>query len=512
MCNTDNKVLRMLIRGIDKAGVAVLAGFPLLAAVLAAFWHASRPVEGITAIVLVFAVAATMVPLALALAQARQTNELYATAMVDASTHDPLSGLPNRGAFAAQVALLLAPADPPPVALVYVDLDGFKSVNDNYNHETGDSLLRAVASGFASLAGETVSVARLGGDEFAFLVTGANARLRAETLAIHVLAFVKEPFDIGGKEAVIGASIGLAETGGGGVDADELMRQADAAMRDAKSHGHNLRRWFDAELDAKRHEELEIAREMRSFIVHGAFEVEYQPIVDSGTRRIEAVEALARWPKASARRLTPDRFIPIAEEHGLIGDLGNLVLAKACRDLAQWQDLRLSVNVSPVQLNNRAFTKTIERIVRQCRFPLNRLEVEFTETALIRNTERAREVIGELHARGVTVALDDFGTGFASVGYLRTFRFDKVKLDKSLTQSILTNTAAQKVVQGTVLIAGGLSAAIIAEGIESEEEAQLLRLSGCHQLQGYYFGRPQPANMLHTMVPQDAEPRLRATG
>jgi diguanylate cyclase (GGDEF)-like protein len=502
----------MQIQSSGKAGLVLLAGLPLLVALPGVALHASQNIGSATAMALLLGVAASALPLASALFGARRVNALYASAVVDAAIHDPLSGLPNRGAFADAVTASLSGASSRQAALVYVDLDGFKSINDNYDHETGDTLLRAVAGGFAALAGEAIMVARLGGDEFAFLVTGTNVRTRAEALAIHVLAFVKEPFDIGGKEAVIGASVGLASCEDGGIDASELMRRTEAAMRDAKSHGHNLRRWFDADLDAKKNEDMEIAREMRSFIAHGAFEVEYQPIVDSGTRHIDGVEALARWPKASARRLAPDRFIPIAEEHGLIGDLGNLILAKACRDLLQWQDLKLSVNVSPVQLNNRAFTKTIERIVKQSGFPLTRLEVEFTETALIRNTERAREVIDELHARGVTVALDDFGTGFASVGYLRTFRFDKVKLDKSLTQSILTNTAAQKVVQGTVLIAGGLSAAIIAEGIETEEEAQLLRLSGCQQLQGHYFGRPQPANMLYTMVPQDAEPRRRATG
>lgn len=509
MYGDPNEVLSMSGWNSEKASLTLLAGFPLLAALFVVLWHLRLDVNQFAAIGLVVAVAATTIPLAVALLRARQLNVSYAGAVVEAARHDPLSGLPNRGAFLEELEGLLL--QPQPVALVYVDLEGFKSINDNYNHETGDALLRAVASGFSSLAGDAASVARLGGDEFAFVISGGNVRQRAENLALHIVAFVKEPFDIGGKEAVIGTSIGLAMSGSDVTSAAELMRRADAATRDAKAHGHNQRRWFDATLDAKRLDELDIAREMRSFIAHNAFEVEYQPIVDSVTRHIEAVEALARWPKASARRLTPDRFIPIAEEHGLIGDLGNLILAKACRDVSQWLDLRLSVNVSPVQLNNRAFTRTVERIVKQNGFALHRLEVEFTETALIKNTERAAEVIAELHERGVTVALDDFGTGFASVGYLRTFHFDKVKLDKSLTQSIMTNVAAQKVVQGTVLIADGLSAAIIAEGIETEEEAQLLRLSGCHQLQGHYFGRPQSVAQLHTIVPQEMRPRLRAS-
>jgi len=428
-----------------------------------------------------------------------------------AARHDSLSELPNRLMFGDELVQLFDQDPRPPIALLYVDLDGFKSVNDNYDHETGDALIRAVAKGFAMLAGDAAMVARLGGDEFAFMVSGEGARQKAEALAVHVLAFVKEPFDLGGRVAGIGASIGLAEADESITDANELMRRADVAMYDAKARGRNQKRWFDASLDRARNDELEIAREMRSLISLGDFEVAYQPIVDSSTHRILAVEALARWPRSSARRLTPDRFIPIAEEHGLIDELGNLILARACRDLAQWQDIRLSINVSPVQLNNRSYTRVVEKIVAQNGFAMDRLEVEFTETVLIRNTERAREAIGELHGLGVTVALDDFGTGFASVGYLRTFHFDKIKLDKSLTRSIMTNVAAQKVVQGTVLIADGLAAEIIAEGIETEEEAQLLRLSGCHQLQGFYFGRPKPATELHTFLPHEAEEPLRAT-
>lgn len=513
--------------------LALLIGLPLMAAAAAVLWTTAHLLNGISGsvnalvqtraldagqtfyavsvLVILLGLIILMIPLATAHLRATRRLAHNQREAEHAARHDALSELPNRLMFGDELVQLFAQNPRPPIALLYVDLDGFKNVNDNYDHETGDSLIRAVARGFAMLAGDAAMVARLGGDEFAFMVSGEGARQKAEALAVHILAFIKEPFDVNGKIAGIGASVGLAEADDTITEAQELMRRADAAMYDAKAHGRNQKRWFDASLDRARLEELEIAREMRSLIAHGDFEVNYQPIVDSASRRILAVEALARWPKSSARKLSPDRFIPIAEEHGLIDDLGNLILSKACRDLAQWQDIRLSVNVSPVQLNNRAYTRIVEKIVDQCGFALNRLEVEFTETVLIRNTERAREVIADLHQRGVTVALDDFGTGFASVGYLRTFHFDKIKLDRSLTKSIMTNVAAQKVVQGTVLIADGLSAEIIAEGIESEEEAQLLRLSGCHQLQGYYFGRPKPAAELHTFLPLEPEERLRAT-
>jgi EAL domain-containing protein (putative c-di-GMP-specific phosphodiesterase class I) len=243
-----------------------------------------------------------------------------------------------------------------------------------------------------------------------------------------------------------------------------------------------------------------IANELRGHVRAKRIEVAYQPIVDSRSRTVIGVEALARWPKDTARKIAPEKFIPIAEEQGVINELGELVLMIACRDAAQWQDIRVSINVSSVQLNSPDFVGDVQRIAKQSGLPLERLELELTESFLIHNPVRARKVIGELRASGISVSLDDFGTGFSSVGYLRQFAFDKVKLDRSLTNSISRDAATQRVVQGTVLIATGLSLDITAEGIESEEEAQLLRLSGCNQLQGYYFGGPQTSRGITSLI------------
>lgn len=419
---------------------------------------------------------------------------------------DALTGLSNRLEFGERLAASLVTAQPSTLALLYIDLDGFKAVNDTYDHATGDRLLFAVAEGLKILLPRDALLARLGGDEFAVMLEGRDAPQRAEVLARHTLGLLKAPFNIDGRIICVGASIGIAEADTVPMDGAELMRRADIAMYESKSGGRNQYRWYRAVLDSRRQDSADAAAEMRDFIARRHFDVAYQPIVDSATRRITGVEALARWPKSSGRSLTPDVFIPIAEENGLIDGLGSLILETACRDMAQWQDIRLSVNVSPVQLNNPDFVENLRRTVLACGFDLRRLEVEFTETVLIRNTQRASEVIAALHDLGVTVSLDDFGTGFASVGYLRAFHFDKIKLDRSLTHAMLTDVQAQKVVQGTVLIAGSLSAEIIAEGVESEEEAQLMRLSGCHQLQGYYFGRPQAAAAIRSLLPASEMP------
>jgi len=253
-------------------------------------------------------------------------------------------------------------------------------------------------------------------------------------------------------------------------------------------------------LDTQRINDVMIANELREHVNAKRIEVAYQPIVDSRTRNVIGVEALARWPKDAARKINPEKFIPIAEEQGVINALGELVLTIACRDAAQWKDIRMSINISSVQLNSPDFVGDVKRIAASGGLPLDRLELELTESFLIQNPVRARKVINELRACGISVSLDDFGTGFSSVGYLRQFAFDKVKLDRSLTNSISRDSATQRVVQGTVLIATGLSLDITAEGIESEEDAQLLRLSGCNQLQGYFFGGPQTSRGIASLI------------
>jgi diguanylate cyclase (GGDEF)-like protein len=430
---------------------------------------------------------------------------------VHAAHHDALSGLPNRQAMAEEISKALPAAGREPLALMYADLDGFKNVNDTYDHETGDKLIKVIAAGFHSLVGDRGILARLGGDEFAVLVAGAGSPETAADLARDMLVFVSKPFDIDGRTAAVGASIGIVQIDGSEkLEAAEVMRRADVAMYSSKEQGRNRCCLFNKELDTQRINDVMIANELREHVSAKRIEVAYQPIVDSRTRSVIGVEALARWPKDAVRKINPEKFIPIAEEQGVINALGELVLTIACRDAAQWKDIRVSINVSSIQLNSPDFIGIVQRIAMQSGLSLNRLELELTESFLIQNPLRARKVIDELRACGISVSLDDFGTGFSSVGYLRQFAFDKVKLDRSLTNSISRDAATQRVVQGTVLIATGLSLDITAEGIESEEDAQLLRLSGCNQLQGYFFGAPQSSRGIASLISGGSK-HVRAT-
>ena len=478
-----------------------------------ASWQARHPGDAarnsyrFSALATILALLCAMVPISVVHSLALKKLDRSEKLALLAARHDSLSGLPNRVLLLEELTKELGTAKKSELALIFIDLDGFKAINDAYDHETGDMLIRAVSAGLSSVVAGQGILARLGGDEFAILLSGNDAVTRAETIAGNVLTFVKDPFDLDGRLASIGASIGIAEFEDQPLEPAELMRRADIAMYDAKDGGRNRWRRFDGALDVKRSEDVIIANEIRAFIDRGAFEVAYQPMVDSRSHMIIGVEALARWPKSSQRDLTPDHFILVAEEHGLIEELGSLILQIAChgmaQHMAQWQDLRLAVNISPSQINNPNLVADIKRIVDEHCIPLTRLDVEFTESVLIGNPRRAKQVVQELQGSGVTVALDDFGRGYASVGYLREYAFDKIKLDRSLTRSISKNIATQQIVQGTILIAKALSACIIAEGVETEEEAQLMRLAGCQQLQGYYFGKPQTAADVGKLLDQE---------
>jgi diguanylate cyclase (GGDEF)-like protein len=467
---------------------------------------AARRSYGTGAFVTLFALVGVMVLISVLHFRVMQSLAARERMAVFAAHHDALSGLPNRQAIAEEIAKVLPAAQTDPLALMYIDLDGFKNVNDTYDHETGDKLICAISSGFLGIVGERGILARLGGDEFAALITGEDSAAVAKTIARDMLVFAGRPFDIDGRMASVGASIGIVCVHDEeGLEAAEVMRRADVAMYNSKEQGRHRFCLFDKELDSARIADVMIANELREHVRRGRIGVAYQPIVDSRTRTVIGVEALARWPKDDSHQVPPEKFIPLAEEQGIINALGERVFAIACRDAAQWQDIRLSINVSAVQLNNPDFVGDVQRIAARCGLSLQRLELEITESFLIHNPGRAKKVIDELRSCGISVSLDDFGTGFSSVGYLRQFAFDKVKLDRSLTNSIARDAATQRVVQGTVLIATGLSLEITAEGIESEEEAQLLRLSGCNLLQGFYFGKPQTSRGIASLISAGGE-------
>lgn len=403
--------------------------------------------------------------------------------------HDPLTGLPNRASLWSAINSLSAGET---IVVTFADLDGFKEVNDTYDHETGDRLICEAAASITALTKGKGIAYRLGGDEFVALFVGSDAQEQACHFAKEFIALLSEPFDLDGKIGSVGASIGIA-VARGSINAQELMRRADIAMYKAKSGGKNRYCLFSSKFDAERNEILDISSELRRIVADGSIEIAYQPIIDAFKGTIVGVEALARWPSSSSRKVTPDRFIRVAETCGLIDELGNAILAKACVQASQWPAIRLAINISPVQLRNPEFVSRTLQTIAKSPTDLCRVELEITEGTFLDDIDNAKRIVAELRAAGVSIVLDDFGSGVSSIGYLRQLEFDRIKIDRALVEQILNGSAEQKIVQGTVLMAAGLAARVTAEGVEKEEQAVLMRLAGCTELQGYYFFKPLSA-------------------
>ncbi len=427
----------------------------------------------------------------------KEAHEAQAEA-VAASLRDDLTGLANRRQMLSALTRCLgaARADKSPLSVIYADLDGFKEVNDSYGHEIGDKLLKAAAAGFAYLGREAEAIARLGGDEFAMILTGPGSAEKARRIAQSMISFLEEPMVFDGRIASVSVSAGVVDLEADEADVEEIIRRADVAMYAAKSAGRARVHIYQASLDFKRDGNRAMALELREHIDKGRLTVVYQPIVDARTRRTKGVEALVRWPKDAATRYTPDIFIPVAEEFGLIEDLGRFVLNEACRQAAQWRDIFVAVNVSPIQFMNPNFAELVEITLKRTGLDAKRLEVEVTEGFIIDNAARANAIINRLHDMHVRVALDDFGTGFSSIGHLRRFKFDKLKLDRSMVSDILRQPSALRLVQGTIAMADALGLSVVAEGIEDESQVSVLRLAGCSLFQGYLFSKPIEAHEL----------------
>ena len=424
--------------------------------------------------------------------------------------HDNLTELPNRAALVETLRNLRAAGTLHVIA--YADLDGFKEVNDSYGHQVGDRLLRAVGAGIVRLASSASMASRMGGDEFVVLFEGESASFDAAKFSDLLLHFLAKPFDIDGRVAYVGASIGIAESQASDADEHEILRRADVAMYKAKLEGKNRKRVYDESFDVERAESQAIATELRSIIRNRALDIAFQPVISAKDMRISGVEALARWPRFSKRSVEPTRFITVAESAGLIDELGELMLDHACTAAKDWPGLRISVNISAVQLNNPRFVERALAIIESRGIAPRRVEFEITETSLIRDADRAKIVFKELQRHGIKIALDDFGTGFSSIGYLRTFNFDRIKIDKSIISKVLSNPGELAIVQGTLLVARGLSAEVTAEGVEKQEEVAVLKLAGCTELQGHYFHQAMEASaftkLLNTQREREAERKL----
>lgn len=405
---------------------------------------------------------------------------------------DWLSHLPNRRALIEALEQVSLRGDIDVKSVVFVDLDGFKDVNDIYGHDVGDDLIVAIAKALRARVPPGGMLARMGGDEFAMTVGGDHAETLATAFANAVLDFLNAPIRLGDRTIHIGASIGIASGTLIECSSSELFRRADIAMYHAKVTGKGRITHYDAELNSARERQLAIENEIRNGLEQDEFEVWYQPIIDARSQKMSGVEALVRWPRRPGGEIGPDTFISIAETSGLIYKLGQFVLHRACRDMAPFSELKLSVNISPAQFRDPEFEDKVAQVLETTRFPANRLQLEVTETYVLENPERARMAIANLKALGTAVALDDFGTGYSSIGYLRRFNFDTIKIDKSLAGLVDDDEQAAALVSGTVRIANALGMAVVAEGVENEKQMKLLRLAGCDQLQGFWFSQPMP--------------------
>lgn len=417
---------------------------------------------------------------------------------------DALSQLPNRRALHRDIALRYDHT--PHVALAFLDLDGFKGVNDYYGHGVGDQLIKHCAAFLQELCAGKATIYRLGGDEFAMLTDGPGAPERAEQLCEALLERLLRPFKIDSRTIMIGTSIGIAQSDDGWLKSSELLRRADIAMYAAKAAGKMRLKWFDPAFDQIKGVLHKMEQGLRTALEANHFTVVYQPLVDSCGKKVVAIEALLRWTKPDGTMVSPVDFIPVAEETGLINDIGLYVLRQACTDAMQWADIHLSVNVSPVQLRNPDFTQSLAAILKQTGFPAWRLELEVTETYLVVDPDTARRTLADIHALGVRMALDDFGTGFASIGFLRQFAFDKLKLDRTLVVDAACNEASRAMLQASVAMARALNMAVTAEGVENQAQADLARIAGCDQLQGWLYYRASPADV----ITQQLGPQTRA--
>jgi len=408
--------------------------------------------------------------------------------------YDALTDLPNRVLFRQRIEReLKRTADGGQFALFYVDIDEFKGINDSLGHHVGDELLKTVASRIRACLKEGDLIARLGGDEFAVVQTSINSVDEAADLVRRIHEAVRQPYQCLGHQLSTDASIGIALAPRDGCDHDQLIKNADLAMYAAKSGGRRTHRFFEPSMDASARARLMMEQDLRQALASGAFELHYQPLVNLGRNEVSGCEALLRWRHPERGMISPAEFIPVAEDTGLINEIGDWVLRTACAEAASWPEpIRLAVNVSPVQLKNQTLALRIAGALAVSGLKPGRLEIEITEAVLIRDDEAALAILHQLRDIGVRIALDDFGTGFSSLSYLKRFPFDKIKIDRCFVSDISEVDASSSIVEAVVDIAAALKMTTTAEGVETEAQRELLRKLGCTEMQGYLFSKPKP--------------------
>jgi diguanylate cyclase (GGDEF)-like protein len=413
--------------------------------------------------------------------------------------HDPLTGLPNRAMFEERLTHELARVRDRSgsLALLYLDLDGFKNVNDTLGHPAGDELVREVGKRLAATIRSTDLVARVGGDEFAIVQCDIDTPAAAEILCMRIIEAIKVPFEISGSQARIGISLGLALGPGDAGERNELTRKADIALYEAKAAGKGRYVFFAEWMDASIRRRGEIESSLRTALeVGGELEVYYQPLYSAGTGAVTGAEALVRWHHPQHGLLSPAMFVPIAEETGLIEQLGEWVLDQACRAAVRWPISTISVNVSAVQLRNADFANRVLAVLRSSGLDPSRLELEITETSFIENAANCQPNLIALRSHGIKFALDDFGTGYSSFTHLQNFNVDRLKIDRSFVDGIGTGKKGSPIIQAIVDLAKASGLKITAEGVETVEQSTFLSQVGCNSLQGFLLARPMPASAI----------------
>ncbi len=424
--------------------------------------------------------------------------------------HDALTELPNRALLRERLEHALAGTQRTGrcLAVLMLDLDRFKEVNDTLGHPLGDALLKAVAGRLCACTRETATVARLGGDEFAIIEDVTDPGVEATALAERIQRALSAVFDLGDHQVVIGTSIGIAVAPNDGIDSDDILRNADLALYRAKGAGRGTHRFFEPEMDRLMQERRDLERDMRNALVNDEFELHFQPFVNLESGRISGCEALLRWQHPTRGLVSPADFIPLAEETGVIIPLGEWVLRTACMEAARWSaGLRIAVNLSPAQFRSKELVLVIVRALADSGIAPHRLELEVTESVMMQDSEAAFATLGQLRKLGVRIALDDFGTGYSSLSFLQRFPFDKIKIDRSFVNELLdARDKSRLIARAVVRFAISLGKTTTAEGVETEEQLQILRAERCTEMQGYYFSRPKSsAEIAGLLVAQAAK-------
>jgi diguanylate cyclase (GGDEF)-like protein len=433
----------------------------------------------------------------------------YEARIAHMALHDGLTDLPNRTLFNERLEQALArTARGEVVAVHLLDLDLFKNVNDTLGHGVGDKLLQAVAARLRSVVRDTDTVARMGGDEFAIVQVAIAQPAEAAVLAERVVAVISEPYDIAGHQVIVGTSVGISVGPADGTDPDQLMRNADLALYRAKSAGRGAFHFFEPGMDVQMQARRALENDMRAALPDGQFELYYQPVLNLARNEIIGVEALVRWCHRERGIIYPAEFIPLAEETGFIVPLGEWVIRQACTAAVNWPDnLKVAVNLSPAQFRSPGLIQVVMNALASSGLAPQRLELEITESILLQEGTQTLATLHRLRNLGVRIAMDDFGTGYSSLSYLRSFPFDKIKIDRSFVNDITASTGSLNIVRAVAAMAKGLGMECTAEGVETREQLATITSEGCTEMQGFVLSKPLPAQQIDRLLESSLERR-----